>query len=202
MNSSRNLLFSLLFASFVASIPVSAQMADSGAKKQRVASSGGTSPHETTSRVIDGSRVILVYGRPFSADPKSGEVRVIWGSLVPNDHWWRLGSDEATLLITQKPIILGGVRVPAGAHSLYLFPSADGSAKLIVNNQIGQWGLQYDESQDLARVDLKREDLPAAVNQFTMAIARNPDGGGLLSLSWEKRKYSVVFTVVNANPAP
>ena len=175
---------------------------DSGAKKQRVASSGGVSPHETTSRVIDGSRVILVYGRPFSADPKSGKVREIWGSLVPSDHWWRLGSDEATLLITQKPIVLGGTPVPAGAHTLFLFPAADGSAKLIINNQIGQWGLQYDPGQDLARVDLTREDLAEPVTEFTMAVSKNPSGGGLLSLSWEKRKYSVAFTVVKANPAP
>ena len=64
------------------------------------------SPHETTSAVVDGNRVTLVYGRPFSKDPKGGEIRKIWGALVPFGKAWRLGSDEATLLITQKPMSL------------------------------------------------------------------------------------------------
>ncbi len=32
-----------------------------------------TSPHETISTVIDGSRVTVVYGRPYTKDPRTGE---------------------------------------------------------------------------------------------------------------------------------
>jgi hypothetical protein len=38
---------------------------------KKVASTGGTSPHETTSAVIDGCRVTITYGRPFTKDPKT-----------------------------------------------------------------------------------------------------------------------------------
>src|SRR5882672_8703719 len=106
------------------------------------------SPHETISAVIDGGRVTLVYGRPYSKDPKSGEARKIWGGLVPYGKVWRTGADEATLLITQKPLVLGGTTIPAGAYTLYTWPEESG-AKLIVNKQLGQWGTQYDEKQDL-----------------------------------------------------
>ena len=41
------------------------------------------SPHETISAVFNGNRVTLVYGRPYSKDPKTGETRKIWGTLVP-----------------------------------------------------------------------------------------------------------------------
>jgi hypothetical protein len=156
------------------------------------------SPHETISTVIDGNRVIVVYGRPYTKDPKTGEPRKIWGTLVPYGTVWRMGADEATLLITQKPLMFGDVTVPAGAYTLRTLPNEDGTAKLIINKQIGQWGVgnnSYDEKQDLGRVDLKKDSLDAPLDQFTMAIAKNPSGGGVLKLSWENTQFSVPFTV-------
>ena len=157
------------------------------------------SPHETISAVIDGNRVTVTYGRPYTKDPKSGEMRKIWGKLVPSDKVWRTGADEATILITQKPITLGGATVPAGAYTLFTLPAADGSAKLIINKQIGQWGVgpgSYDEKQDLARVDLKKDTVDKPVDQFTMSVAKNPAGGGLIKLTWENTEYSAPFTAV------
>jgi len=153
------------------------------------------SPHETISSVIDGNRVTVVYGRPYTKDPKSGEARKIWGGLVPYGKVWRTGSDEATTLITQKPIVMGGTTIPAGAYTLFTLPSEDGSAKLIINRQVGQWGTQYDEKQDLARVDLKKEALDPSADQFTMAVAKNPAGGGMIKLMWENTQFWVAFTV-------
>ena len=46
------------------------------------------SPHETISAVINGNRVTITYGRPYSKDPKSDKIRKIWGELVP---WGRIG---------------------------------------------------------------------------------------------------------------
>jgi hypothetical protein len=156
------------------------------------------SPHETISTVIDGNRVVIVYGRPYTKDPKSGEMRKIWGGLVPYGAVWRTGSDEATVLITQKPITFGETTVPAGAYTLFTLPNADGTAKLIINKQIGQWGVgpnSYDEKQDLARVDLKKEPLDNSVDEFTMALTKSPSGGGVLKMSWENTQYSVPFSV-------
>jgi len=156
------------------------------------------SPHETISAVIDKNRVTITYGRPYTKDPKSGEMRKIWGSLVPYGAVWRTGADEATLLITQKPVTIGETTVPAGAYTLFTLPNEDGTAKLIINKQIGQWGVgpnSYDEKQDLARVDLKKGPLENPVDQFTMAIAKDPAGGGVLKMSWENTQYSVSFTV-------
>lgn len=165
------------------------------AQQKRAASTGGVSPHETTSAVVDGNRVTLVYGRPYTKDPKSGEPRKIWGGLVPYGKVWRTGSDEATLLITQKAITLGGTAVPAGAYTLFTLPNEDGTAKLIISKQIGQWGTQYDEGQDFARVDLKKEPLDAPLDQFAMSVGKNQSGGGIIKLMWENTQYSVPFTV-------
>lgn len=167
------------------------------AQQKKAASTGGVSPHETTSFVIDGNRVTIVYGRPHTKDPRTGEARKIWGSLVPYGKVWRTGSDEATLLITQKPILFGNATIPAGAYTLFSLPTETGG-KLIINKQIGQWGIgpgSYDEKQDVARVDLTKEALDTPIDEFTMSVAKNPSGGGLIKLMWENTQYSAVFTV-------
>jgi hypothetical protein len=134
------------------------------------------SPHETVSKVIDGNRVTIVYGRPYTKDPTTGQNRKIWGELVPYGEVWRTGADEATLLITQKPILIGETTIPAGAYTLWTFPSEDGVAQWIINKQVGQWGIgpgSYDKEQDFARIVLKKEALDAPVDQFTIAISKN-----------------------------
>lgn len=154
------------------------------------------SPMDVTGAVIDGDRVTIWYSRPYTRDPATKQPRKIWGGLIPYGKVWRTGANEATLMVTQQPIEIAGVSVPAGAYTLFTLPAEDGSAKLIINKQIGQWGLQYDEKQDLARVDLKKDTLDTPVNQFTMAVERNPAGGGLIKMMWETTQYSVPFTVV------
>lgn len=163
--------------------------------QKRASSTGGFSPHETTSAVIDGCRVTITYGRPFTKDPKTGEPRKIWGGLVPWDKAWRTGADEATVLITQKPIMFGDTLVPAGAYTLYTIPSDSGNSKLAISKNLGAWGVPVDEKNDLARVDMKKEPAEKQTDQFTMAVAKNPDGGGLIKLMWEDTQFTLPFTV-------
>ena len=151
-------------------------------EKQRV------SPHETVNATVGDAKITIVYGRPYSKDPKSGEKRKIWGTLVPYGKVWRMGADEATLLTTDKNISIGGTAITAGTYSLYLWPE-EGGAKLIVNKQTGQWGTKYDESQDLVRIDLKKETHDKPVDQFTI-VADN----GVLKLMWEDVQYSAPIT--------
>ncbi|HEV2805199.1 MAG TPA: DUF2911 domain-containing protein [Chthoniobacterales bacterium] len=150
------------------------------------------SPHETINADIDGSAVTIVYGRPYSKDPKTGAPRKIWGELVQFGKVWRTGADEATLLTTKQPLDIGGTTIPAGTYSLFTLPEANG-AKLVVNKQTGQWGTKYDEKQDLARIDMKKETADKPVDQFTIAIDKNPAGGGTLKLTWEDTQYSVAL---------
>ena len=184
MNTIKSLL--TIAAIAISTLPLAAQ-------QKRV------SPHEIVSTRIDGGLVQVIYGRPYTKDPHSGEARKIWGGLVPYGQVWRTGADEATTLITQKPLMFGDIAVPAGAYTLWTLPAEDGSAKLIINKQIGQWGVgpgSYDEGMDLARVDLKKDALDKPLDQFTMSVGKNPSGGGVLKLMWEDTQYSAVFTVV------
>ena len=156
------------------------------------------SPHETVSATIDDSRVMVVYGRPYTKDPKSGEARKIWGALVPFGQVWRLGSDEATLLVTQKPLEIEGTTVPAGVYELFMLPEENGASKLIINKKLGEWGAYtYDEKQDFARVDLKKEAAPSPTDELTMGIDKGDKGTGVgtLKITWADTCYSVPFTV-------
>lgn len=161
----------------------------------RAAEHKRVSPHETISAVVGGSRVTIVYGRPYTKDPKSGEPRKVWGGVVPFDQVWRMGADEATMLVTEKPLAFGDTVVPAGAYTLYMLPAADGSAKLIINKQLGQWGTVHQDGSDLSRVDMTKADAATPADQFTMSVARDAKGGGTLTAAWDKLSYSVAFTV-------
>ncbi len=188
--------YALAVALVVAATLVSSTsaMAQAAKKKQRQR----ISPHETITATIDGDEVKLVYGRPYTKDPKNGEMRKIWGGLVPYGKVWRTGADEATLLTTATPIEIGGMPLAAGTYSLFTVPAEHGTAKLVINKKTGQWGVPYDEAaekaNELARIDLKKTTLDKKVDQFTMAIEPHA-GGGEIKMMWETTQYSVPFTV-------
>jgi hypothetical protein len=160
------------------------------------------SPPGTAEATINGAHVKIAYSRPYTKDPKTGEIRTVWGAnLVPKGAVWRTGANEATLITTDKALQFGDTTIPAGTYSVWTWMGEDGkSAKLIFNKQTGQWGKNadmkkvYDEANDLARVDLKSAPLPKTVDQFTIAV--EPSGkGGVIRLQWADTEYVVPFTV-------
>jgi len=154
------------------------------------------SPHETVSKVIDGNRVMVVYGRPYTKDPESGQDRKIWGELVPYGQVWRAGANEATTFVTDTAVTVGGKTVPAGSYTLFTIPN-QGKWTLIISkktkNEKGGplWGTDYPgEAQDLARTDMKVSSLPAAVENFTIALDKVGNGASL-RMDWETTRASV-----------
>jgi hypothetical protein len=157
------------------------------------------SPHETVSTVIGGRggpRVTITYGRPYSKNSKTGEVRKVWGSLVPHGPAYRLGADEATLLVTPVALDIQGKTIPAGAYTLYLVPT-DAGAKLAFSSHIGEWGIPVNETKDVARFDLKKETLTTNVDQLTIAVENDQatTGGGVIKIAWEETQFSLPFAV-------
>lgn len=153
------------------------------------------SPHDTVTAEVDGAKLSLSYGRPYTKDPKTGEMRKIWGGLVPYGKVWRTGANDATTLSTDKSLVFGSTTIPAGSYSLWTVPEADGSAKLVFNKQTGQWGTKHDAAQDFASVALTKHALPVQVDQFTMAIEKGASGSGEIKLQWELSEYAAPFTV-------
>ena len=143
------------------------------------------SPPGTASvKFDDGKTVTIDYSRPSVRDRK------IFGGLIPYGQVWRTGANSATSLKTDVDLTIGGAGVPAGSYTLYTIPSENGW-KLIINKQTGQWGTDYDEKQDLARVDMRVANNATSKEQFT--ISRDKTGGqsATLKLDWANTAASV-----------
>jgi hypothetical protein len=127
---------------------------------------------------LNGKTIEIDYGRPYMRGRK------IFGGLVPYGQVWRTGANEATSLVTEADLVIGGAHVPAGSYTLYSLPQESGW-KLIINKETGQWGTKYDPSQDLVRVDMRVERLPAPVEQFTIVLDQRSQDAGVLRMEWE-----------------
>jgi hypothetical protein len=123
--------------------------------------------------------------------------RKIMGELVPYGKVWRTGANEATTLTTEGDIDIGGAKVPAGTYTLYTLPS-EGTWKLIINKQTGQWGTVYNQDQDLARVDMTKEEIVVPVEQFVIALDQDNNNSADLSMEWEKTRLKVLVKAPGA----
>ena len=148
---------------------------------------GTLSPRDTARATIGAAHVMVDYGRP------SARGRVIFGNVVPWGAVWRTGANEATQLVTDRDLVIGGTTVPAGSYSLFTLPSERGW-KLIINKQHGQWGTEYHAEQDLARLDMTVTTLPDAVERLTAQV-RPGGNGGVLAFSWARTEVTIPFTV-------
>jgi len=156
----------------------------SAAAQQQDKSKRPSPPGNAQASFADGKKVAIDYSRP------SAKGRKIMGELVPYGKVWRTGANEATLLKTDTDLVIGGTTIPAGSYTLWTLPS-ENSWKLIINKQTGQWGTNYDQSQDLARVDMNVSSLPQPVEQFTISFDQRGGDTAQLNLQWEKTQASV-----------
>lgn len=155
-----------------------------GAQQPAQDKSKRPSPPGTAECTINGKKVTIEYSRP------SMKGRKIMGDLVPYDQVWRTGANEATTLTTETNLNIGGAKVPAGKYTLYTLPSQD-TWKLIINKQTGQFGTEYNQDQDLARVDMKVTAIVVPVEQFTISLDQKDNSSADLVLEWEKTRVSV-----------
>ncbi len=146
------------------------------------------SPHESVEGEVDGAHIAVVYGRP------SMRGRKIFGGLVPFDHVWCPGADEATTFESTREVLFGALRVPPGPHTIWVRPSRD-EWTLIVSRDPSGFHTFHDPSADLGEVSLQKRELPSAVEQLTFAIEK-ASRGGVLSMAWETTEVSAPFRVV------
>ena len=142
------------------------------------------SPPGTAEVSLKGKTITIDYSRP------SMRGRKIMGELVPYGEVWRTGANEATTLTTPVDLNIGGTKVPAGKYTLWTLPSA-GTWKLIINKQTGQWGTNYDEKQDFARIDMQKSELSEPVEQFTISFDKKGEDTADLVMKWEKTSVSI-----------
>lgn len=141
-------------------------------------------PGQATLTFADGGTVTIDYSRPSMRNRK------IFGGLVPFDQVWRTGANAATSLKTTADLNIGGTNVPKGSYTIYTLPSANGW-QLIINKQTGQWGTEYDQKQDLARIPMKVTQRPSGLELFTISLDKTSGNAGVMKLEWENTIASV-----------
>lgn len=111
-------------------------------------------------------------------------------SLVPYDKPWRTGANAATTLTTGVDLVIGGQPVPKGTYVLWTLPSRAGW-KLVVQKSSAPGTMQaamvYDPANDVARIDLQQQTLPAPTESLTMWLIPSTAPGparGELRIAW------------------
>ncbi len=168
----------------VSTVNLPAWIRDYAARDAAGTGLGPLSPADSVRASVGGANVSINYQRP-SVRGRS----IFGGPVVPFGAVWRTGANSATGFVTDRDLMVNGVRVPAGSYTLWTIPERN-SWQLIINKQTGQWGTVYNQVQDLARIPMNVERLTTPVEQFTMAIE-----AGRLSLSWENTRAWVPIMI-------
>lgn len=136
------------------------------------------SPPAKTEGTIDGVKITIDYSTPFVKGRK------IFGGLESYGKVWRTGANEPTYFEIDKNIKVEGKELPKGKYSLYSIPG-EKEWVVIFNKQTGQWGTEYNESNDALRVTVKTEKTSKLVEQFNIAIE-----GNKVVLRWENSQFA------------
>jgi hypothetical protein len=132
----------------------------------------------------DGS-ITIDYGRP------SLKGRDMLSMLEPGS-FWRMGSNQASVLKTPVDLTFGSVKVPAGEYSIWLKRTGEDTFELVFNSQTGQWGLQHDVSKDLYAAPMKKEAQSNSTETFTIKLKPAANGGTFI-LDWGNTLLSADF---------
>lgn len=118
-------------------------------------------------------------------------------SLVPYAKAWRLGANANTTLTTDVDLTIGGATVAKGVYVLYAIPRPD-SWSLVIQRSVGQTPGQYADSNDVARIELRRTALATPVESLTMWLVPASGTGpaaGELRIAWGAQQLSTSWAI-------
>ncbi|TRX16731.1 DUF2911 domain-containing protein [Flavobacterium franklandianum] len=140
------------------------------------------SPAAVATGKINGANISVNYSSP------SVKGRVIWGELVPFNKIWRAGANAATIIETDKDLIVEGSKLAAGKYSFFVIPN-EKECVLIFNKVSKMSGTNnYNEKEDQLRVTVKQQLAGSSTESLVYTINENS-----IVLSWEK--WNIPFSV-------
>lgn len=118
-------------------------------------------------------------------------------SLVPYDQPWRTGANALTTLTTEVDLVLGNATVPRGNYVIFTVPGRE-RWTLILQKNVNQTADRYSAANDVARVELRRQTLPAPAESLTMWLIPSTAPGparGELRMAWGSTLLSTDWSV-------
>ena len=83
----------------------------------------------------------------------------------------------------------------SGDYTLFINLADPNNWELIINKQTGQWGLRYDQAQDLGSVKMTMSKPSTMAENLKYTLTDEGGNRGKLTLEWENYGASVSFTV-------
>jgi len=162
---------------------------------------------------VGGKWIEITYGRPlqrqrdlFGSGPNYGKsINDVGTPNLPAPPVWRAGANVSTRLKTEVPLIIGDKTVPAGEYSLFIDLNGPTQWTLIISRWAAQlkfdpndknalWGAYgYTPDKDVARIPMRVENLPFAVEQLTWSFLDMTNNSGRIALMWGKTLASASF---------
>jgi hypothetical protein len=156
--------------------------------------SSAQSPAEAASIAIGGKTISIQYGAPSVHGRKIfGDGGLLSGD--PTYPAWRAGANSATAFHTDANLQIGTLNVPKGDYTLYCWIKDPENWEIIVSKETGQWGLEYNASQDLGRVKMAMSKPPSVIEMLKYTLTDQGGGKVKLQLEWERHIGSVMMTV-------
>lgn len=130
----------------------------------------------------------IIYSRPQLNGRKA------FGELQKFGEVWRLGANEVTEIQFFEDVRINNKKIKRGRYSLYCIPY-ENKWTLIVNRETDVWGLKYDSSKDVIRVDVPVEK-NSATEALTIIFAKSDSGADML-LYWDDVKATLPIVFKN-----
>ena len=160
----------------------------------------------------EGKWIEITYGRPlqrgrdlFGSGANYGKAALDVGAPgFPAPPVWRAGANVSTRLKSEVPLTVGDKTVPAGEYSLFIdlkpsqwtliVSSWPAQSKFDPQDKTALWGAYgYTPDKDVARVPMKLDTLPFAVDQLTWTFVDMTNDGGRMAIMWGKTMASTPF---------
>lgn len=148
------------------------------------------SPTETIIQNFGMGKIELVYSRPSI---KERQVFQQNSELAPIGKVWRTGANNATKIIFDNPVTVGGQQLDGGAYAIYTIPG-ENEWTIIINKGIDKSGTEYDEKDDVARFTVAAKKTSDPIETFTMQFGDIKPESCELHLMWANADVRVPIT--------
>lgn len=135
----------------------------------------------------------IIYGRPaLKGRPVFSNEE---GALAPLGEIWRTGANEATEITFYKDVKVAGSAIKAGTYVIYTIPGKS-EWTVIFNSKLDVWGAyEYDQSKDVARVNVPVSSGKASVENFSMNFKPGSSANTYyLVLGWSTTRVEIPMT--------
>ncbi len=122
--------------------------------------------------------------------------RTIFGNLVPYGEKWRTGANSNTIISFDTNVTIEGKELKEGTYAVYTIPG-ENEWEVIFYKDSNNWGLpqEWDENKVALKATAKVQEMPMAMETFTILIDELKNDSAALNFIWENTVATLDFNV-------